>query len=487
MHEDEPGPRSENAGNGPGDARDEVGEPGDGPAGGGPADRPRVLERIAAGLRRQYWELPTTAAGLRRWLETTTNLVHVSVLLFVPLVITGVTAVSNAVAELSFLLFPPLASGAYTLFSDPEGRFAAPGRFVAGLTAGALCGWVGLLTVEADGGLGGVGGVPVDPASAGLAILLVGAVTWGLRLEEPAAFSTALLILVTDQSSPAAYVGSVAVGSTLVAAAFLAWRETLYERRAELLYGTLDADDRVLVPVRTDGDTAALLGAGLAAAHDGGRIVLLSAVAEAADAAAAGDALESRAAAVRDRYDVPCEVAVMQGDLADAVTRTVTGSDTDLVAMSVTGDDPATARVFAMDTDAVLLRAHTGTTAWNRVLVMVARPGDTAHAMLDFAGRIAGTGGSVDVCTCVPREAARRGAERTLADLAETADSPVETRVALADPVEYVGRRAAQYDLVLVGAPHAGDDPMRFLTGSAADRLGALECDLAVVKIGAVR
>lgn len=43
------------------------------------------------------------------------------------------------------MLFPPLASGTYTLFADPEGRYADPWTFVAGMAAGALCGWFALV------------------------------------------------------------------------------------------------------------------------------------------------------------------------------------------------------------------------------------------------------------------------------------------------------------------------------------------------------
>jgi uncharacterized RDD family membrane protein YckC len=64
----------------------------------------------------------------------------VSVLLFVPLPVALVAVLSNAFGGLSFLLFPPLAAGAYTLFAGPEGRYASPTRFVAGLTVGAVCG-----------------------------------------------------------------------------------------------------------------------------------------------------------------------------------------------------------------------------------------------------------------------------------------------------------------------------------------------------------
>src|SRR5699024_5638747 len=79
----------------------------------------------------------------RRWIESSRNLVHLSVLLFVPLLVGVVTLISN-VANLSFLLFPPLAAGAYLLFAHPEERSATPWRFVSGLTAGAACGWPAL-------------------------------------------------------------------------------------------------------------------------------------------------------------------------------------------------------------------------------------------------------------------------------------------------------------------------------------------------------
>ncbi len=122
-------------------------------------------------------------------------------LVAVPPLIAVVTFVSNARTELSFLLFPPLASGAYTLFSDPEGRYASPRRFVVGLVGGALCGWAAL-------SLSATPPTPtiVSPASAALSIFLAGVATRLLDVEEPAAFSTALRVLVTDDASPEAYV-----------------------------------------------------------------------------------------------------------------------------------------------------------------------------------------------------------------------------------------------------------------------------------------
>src|SRR6056297_2419803 len=80
----------------------------------------------------------------RGWLENTRNLLHLSILLLMPVVLGLVTAFSNAVEELPFLLFPPLASGTYTLFAQPESKYASPRRFIGGMTTGALCGWAAL-------------------------------------------------------------------------------------------------------------------------------------------------------------------------------------------------------------------------------------------------------------------------------------------------------------------------------------------------------
>ena len=136
-------------------------------------------------------------AAFGRWIETTSNLIHLSVLLIVPLLIAFVTLLSNALAELSFLLFPPLASGTYTLFADPEGRYSDPVRFVGGLTLGSLSGWAALLAANLAYGAP-TNAVGVHPEGAALSVLLTGVVTWVFAVEEASAFSTALLVRVTD-------------------------------------------------------------------------------------------------------------------------------------------------------------------------------------------------------------------------------------------------------------------------------------------------
>src|SRR6056297_1116567 len=93
----------------------------------------RWVRRVRRAERRELREFVV-------WLEHTRNLVHLSILLFVPILIAMVTVISNNVNLFPFVLFPPLASGTFTLFADPEGKYASPPKFVAGLTVGALCG-----------------------------------------------------------------------------------------------------------------------------------------------------------------------------------------------------------------------------------------------------------------------------------------------------------------------------------------------------------
>jgi cation:H+ antiporter len=97
----------------------------------------RILARLAAFARRLRRLERRELAAFGRWIQHTGNLLHLTVLVAVPLLIAVVTVVSNALTELSFLLFPPLAAGAYTLFSDPEGRYGSPQKFVVGHVVGS--------------------------------------------------------------------------------------------------------------------------------------------------------------------------------------------------------------------------------------------------------------------------------------------------------------------------------------------------------------
>ncbi|GGN07397.1 HPP family protein [Halarchaeum nitratireducens] len=492
--------------------------------------RLRTARRRAVALERRRSD------DARHWLAETSNLTHASVLVFVPLLIGFVTLLSNELQLVSFLLFPPLASGTYTLFAHPEGTYANPWKFVGGLSLGAFCGWVAIeftaLLVAPTGG----GAVlwEVHAWAAALAIFLTGALTWVFDLEEPSAFSTALLVLLTDPgrfldvagiavSTSVVYVVTVALSTSIIAVVFVVWRHEFYERRARYLYSTTQADDHVLVPVHDDvGAQAAMFGARLAAAHDAGKVVLLDVVDDAAIAAAerrlldeAGDVdlgtgnpdvgddadihelaersaadeaaaeLERRAAHIETRVGVPCEVVVaVESDLSAAGLLDVArDANCDLIAPPLEREANGTpARLvrdlFRSDVDTVAFDAKHDRTDWKRVMVPVRRTGPIAHAMVDYAERLAGRAGTVSVCTCIGDERSRRDAESMLADLTETTNARCETRVSRATLGEFLARNESHYDLVILGEPTRSARPD---TPAPFERSRDLDTDVAVV------
>jgi len=481
-----------------------------------------VLRRVRRIERREV-------RAFRRWLEHTANLIHLTVLLVVPLLIAAVTAVSNALDVLPFVLFPPLAAGTYTLFADPEGVYASPTKFVGGLTTGALCG-TAAVWVAANTGLSnpvGDAALAVSPAAAALAVFLTGGATWALDFEEPSAFSTALLALVvpafTDPVSVgeflAQYAGSVFVASSIVAGAFAVWRREFYEQRSRFLYQSTKGDDHVLVPMRGDrARAAAAFGARLAAAHDAGKVVLLDVVGDETDAVDGGtdpvdtgtDAdegaspeteeavaadesarrLESEADRIETRVGVPCEVAVVGdgSDPAATVLKAARKTNCDLIVAPYEeergGLSPFVAGLFRGGVDTIAFRSAPAAEPrerWKRVLVPVRRAGDTAHAMIDFARRLAGRSGSVSVCTCIDAERQRRPTERTLANLVETFEGSFETRVSRSSIESFLTANDDHYDLVVMGASTDRSTASRFVSPPTFERLHDLECDVAIV------
>jgi nucleotide-binding universal stress UspA family protein len=483
------------------------------------------LRRIRRFERRELREL-------RNWLRQTRNLVHLSILLVVPLVIGVVTGLTNTLSAFSFLLFPPLASGAYTLFANPEGEYASPVRFVGGLTTGAVCGWV---AVSLAGIVYTVGAGEVNAVGAALAVFLTGAVTWGLDIEEPAAFSTALLALFVSAQieSLGIYVLSIAVSSGLVAGAFLGWRRLVYEQRARYLYESTSGDDHVLVPMR--GETAAqtaMLGARLAAAHRAGKIVLLDVVEDQQRAQAewslleehgnvrlagsgppgggslsgggrdaldtlgspaaseAVSTLEREANRIETQIGVPCEVIVAaDGDTPAATTvlQTARVANCDLIATTYETEHSTVSGfvrgLFRGDVDVIVHRSRDGRTDWNRVLVPVRGPSGVAHSMLDFALRLAGRTGEVSVATCIPSATERRRAEAMLADLVEAFEGTIETRVSEASIEAFLTDHAEEYDLVLLGASQDRSAASRFISPPTFERIDsdAIDADVAIV------
>lgn len=444
-----------------------------------------------------------------RWLEHTGNLVHLSVLVFVPLLIAVVTWLANMTAAISFLLFPPLASGTYTLFADPEGKYSTPSKFVGGMTVGALCGWLALALAAAVGLHAG----GVNAAGAALGIFFTGVCTWALDLEEPTAFSTALLVLVTGNTQ-FAYVLGIVVSSSFVAAAFVVWRRHVYEQRARYLYQTTSGDDHVLVPMYDRSETVARFAASIAGAHDAGKVVLFDIVddedaeGQRADTAesdggtgaslterAAGDAarrLESLAADLESAYDVPCEVVVAAdgGPSAGLVLQTAREQNCDLIVAPYAeredgGLSAFITGLFDSEIDVIAFRPNgVRRRRWQNSLVAVRGAGDTARAMLDFAIRVSQSGQPVSVCTCIDTESRRRTAEATLADLVDAFPGPFETHVVTASVESYLSRTAPRYDVCFVGSSTDRSAASRFVSPPTFRKLSDLEADVAIVHRG---
>jgi len=482
----------------------------------------RELAAVVARLRRiERREL----RELRDWLERTSTIVHLSVLLFVPLLIGLVTFLSNTLEALSFLLFPPLASGAYTLFANPEGEYADPAQFVGGLTAGAGCGWLGLL-VSNQFVTGPTAALGVTAASAALAVLLVGGLTWVLGLEEPSAYSTALLGLLVPPAQQPAFLVSVFGGTAIVAGVFLVWRREIYDQRATVLYQSVRGDDHVLVPMYGDrADATAMLGARIAGAHDAGKVVLLDVVDDEEIARAERDLLddhgqvdlatsvpdaetdvwedierstvvdtvgelETRAHRIETKVGVPCEVvvAVERGSLGGTIVSTAAQANCDLIATPYAQRHgrlaPFVHDLFRSDVDVLVHRSTDGRTRWKRVLVPVRRASDVAHSMIDFAIRLAGVSGHIGVCTCIGENGNRRQAESMLANLADPFDAPIETRVSREGIVPFLRQTAPYYDLVVIGASRDRSAASRLVAPPTFEGIEELETDVAIVDRG---
>jgi len=470
-----------------------------------------LLTRLRRAERRELREF-------RRWAETTDRLVHLSVLVFVPLLIGLVTLLSNAVPRLSFLLFPPLASGSYTLFVDPRGKYADPGQFVAGLTIGAACG-LGALWLSTAFLTPPPGQFQVAAGATVLATLATALITWPFDIEEPSAYATALLALLVRPTQRLTFLGSVFLASSIVAVVFVVWRNRFYDRRATVLYESTTGDDHVLVPMRGDhAHATAMFGARLAAAHEAGKVVLLDIVAD-ADAAeterailnggveagsveAGGidktddvsdalrervEALESRAATVETRVGVPCQVVVATGEESAAATTLEAAESTncDLVAAPYESKHGSLTtylqQLFRGRTDVIVHRSRNGRTRWRRVLVPVRRASDVAHHMVDFAVRLTGGGGRVAVATCIGDGGDRRRAESMLADLVEPFEGGIETRVSGVDIHSFLGRTAEGYELVIVGASRDRSAASRLIAPPTFERLDDIETDVAIV------
>ncbi|SFR56710.1 MULTISPECIES: HPP family protein [Halorubrum] len=474
-----------------------------------------IRNRILRIERREVHEI-------RRWLEDTENLLHFSVVVIVPLLIGAITWIANVSPVVSFLVYPPLASGTYTLFADPDGPYSSPTKFVGGMTAGALSGWFALEIGTRFWYQTPAEQFQVQAGVAAFGIFLTGIVTWVLSLEEPTAFSTALLVLVTG-SDRLAYVTGIIGASLLIAGAFVLWRRHFYHERARYLYTSTHGDDQILVPVRGEtSESLALFAARLAAAHDASKVVLLRTVSEevieetetivaATQRGTVPEAPEeppdegvTRAAEelvteqqlqrleglknlVESTVDVSCEfVIAAEGNSAgETVLTTAEEENCDLIVCPYDTEDggpsPFVRTILKGNTDSIVLRSSNGRTEWRRILVMARSSGEPANAMLDFAVRLLPPDGTISACTCISHQQERRTAEIMLENLVEQFSTGIETRISVASAEAFLDRNASSYDLAVVGASTDRSVLSRVVSMPTFERIQEVDCDVAIV------
>jgi nucleotide-binding universal stress UspA family protein len=458
--------------------------------------------------------------AFRQWLENPENLLHLSALVIVPLLVGGVTWLANASPVVSFLVYPPLAAGAYTLFANPEGQYASPRRFIGGISAGAICGWLVLEFTGEYWTAVPLGTLQVNAGAAALGVFLTGVVTWLLSLEEPSAFSAALLVLVTG-SEQLTYVGGIIVSSLIVSGVFVVWRRHFYQERARYLFQSTHGDDQILVPIRSDApESLVLFAARLAAAHEAGRVVLMQTVSsetiaeteskvEAAHSATTAELsdedvtqtaetqitdqirhrLEALQELVESTVDVPCKFVVVaeDGSTGETILDTSEAENCDLIVSPYETEDGVPCQFVRTllngPTDTIVFWPSTGRTEWHRLLVMVRGPGEQANTMLDFAHRLLSTG-TICACSCLSKAGKRRRAETMLDNLVESFSQPIETRIGYGPVEEFLTTNASHYDLTIIGASKKRTAASRFFSTSIFERIHDVDCDLAIVHRG---
>lgn len=478
------------------------------------------LRRSIRYLRRRYSQ---RLAVFRTWIENTENMLHLVVIFLVPALLAAVTWLASVTPAVTFLVYPPLASGTYTLFADPESKYASPKRFVGGMTLGAICGWVALTLSPQLLPAGPMAQVQAEATA--LSIFLTGLCTWAFDLEMPSAFSTALLVLVTGADTPA-FVGGIVVSSAIIAGVYSLWNDLFYERRAEYLFQTVKGDDHVLVPVRHDGDDeTALFAAYLAAAHDAGKLVLFDAIGDESAASHTEptqtdgglkqrrgtfdttpeseppegvpqeilDRLTEIEEYVESTMELPCELVVTRGqrDNPQVAIQTARRVNCDLIVSSYgqsTGDtlelSPYVNGLMSGPIDTIAFSSAQRQTSWSRILVMVNDRGELAHAMLDFAQRLAPGPRTISVCTCIADSSERPRAENVLDDLVSSFDCQFETRVSYGSVPEYLADTSQRYDLAVIGASTDRSTASRVITPPTVEQLETVDCDLAIVHSG---
>jgi hypothetical protein len=168
--------------------------------------------------------------------------------------------------------------------------------------------------------------------------------------------------------------------------------------------------------------------------------------------------------------------------------RTATETNCDLIVTPYrTADGELTdfvRRLFDSRLDVVALRTDGTQTHWRRIMLPIKYQGDIAHAMLDFAQRLAGDTSYISVCHCIDNESERRAAESMVADLAEPFERAIETRVTTSSLDDFLSANADNYDLTIIGSSTDRTVVSRIIDAPTFEQLESVDSDVAVVHRG---
>lgn len=207
---------------------------------------------------------------------------------------------------------------------------------------------------------------------------------------------------------------------------------------------------------------------------------------------AISDRLTHESAALEDRFGVTCEAVVTAAEEDDARSVLAVARDTncDLITVPYATDEtedrisPFLRTLFKSDHDVVALRSANGVESWRRLLVPVRRDGEVAHAMIDFAERLAGDQGSVTVAHCISHERQRNQAESMIATLVDQFERAIETRVTRSTIQSFLADNCNHYDLTFIGASTDRSVASRVISPPTFQQIQDLECDFAIVHRG---
>ncbi len=367
---------------------------------------------------------------LRKLLEDTEILLHLSALFLVSLVIIIASEISN-LSFFPILLFPPIASAAFIVSYDPESEFSNPKNIIFGLTLGALSGWISLEILGFE--------VPAYI----LSIFLSGILTWISSTENPSAYSAAVLAIFSRESI--LYVIAIFLSSVLLGFVSYIWRK-FYEGRANYLYESTK-EECILSPyspIYTD------IAGHIAKKHGkGGEVVILESGEVSKEKI---KEIEKTAKDLEEKFKIRTEISIIEEKTPKSVLDVAERYSCDSI-ISPWKDMESTQKLFGGKCDVLAIHGldKTKNRRWEDSLVPVREENELSHLMVEIASRITDT---VGVLKIIDNSKELRKAEKELEELIDGFQGNFETRVRKkTDTIEKSIKKLSKgYDILIIGA-----------------------------------